>query len=37
MESIEKSCISKRKQSDSLHEARETLERLDYYNEKVSF
>ena len=37
MESIEKVVLVKEKESDSLHEARETLERIDYYNEKVSF
>ena len=37
MESIEKVVLVKEKESDSLHEARETLERLDYYNEKISF
>lgn len=37
MEHIEKIVLVKEKESDSLHEAREVLERLDYYNEKVSF
>ena len=37
MKNIEKIVLVKEKESDSLHEARETLKRIDYYNEKVSF
>ncbi len=39
MEYIEKVVLVKEKESDSdsLHEAREALEELDYYNDKVSF
>ena len=37
MEYIEKVVLVKEKESDSLNEARETLDRLDYYNEKVGF
>ena len=37
MEHIEKVVLVKEKASDELIDAKETLERLDYYNEKVSF
>lgn len=37
MKSIEKVVLVKEKESEDLYKARETLDQLDYYNEKVSF
>lgn len=37
MKNIEKIVLVKEKESEDLYKAKEVLEQLDYYNEKVSF